>query len=108
MLFNSLLGATLPDWLSAIVPVVKITMMSLITLTALIIIVIVLRMDSTGEGNAANSITGQQGVQDSFFKKNQASSKEGRLKNLIVISSSLIAILTVLYFIFTAIIDKFE
>ena len=108
MTVTSLLGATLPDWLSASVPVIKTVLIALIALSAICIIVIVLSMDSTGEGNAANSITGQQGVQDSFYKKNMASTKEGRLKRLMVISSSLVGILTIVYFIFTAIIDKFE
>ncbi|MBQ7307653.1 MAG: preprotein translocase subunit SecG [Clostridia bacterium] len=107
MLNNMLLGATMADWFATLVPVIKSVLIGLITLSAICIIVIVLKMDSTGEGAAANSITGQQGIQDSFYQKNKASSKEGRLKNLIIICSTLIAVLTILYFVFTAIIENF-
>lgn len=103
---NMILSATMPDWFSNAVPFIKIFLMALILLSAIAIILIVLRMDSTGEGAASNSITGQQGVQDSFYKKNMSSSKEGRLKRLMIICSSLIAILTVVYLVFTSIIDK--
>ena len=107
MLENMLLGATMADWFAALVPVIKTVLIALITLSAICIIIIVLKMDSTGEGAAANSITGQQGIQDSFYQKNKASSKEGRLKKLIIVCSSIIAILTIIYFVFTAIIEKF-
>lgn len=100
-------SATMPQWLSNAVPFIKTALIALILLCSIFVIVIVLKMDSTGEGAAANSITGQQGVQDSFYKKNIASSKEGRLKKLIAICSILVAVLTVVYFIFTAIIENF-
>ena len=110
MLSKMILAATMPEWLSASVPYIKTTMIVLITLAAIFITIIVLKMDSIGEGNTTNSITGKQGTeqQDSFYKKNMASSKEGRLKRLIVICSITIAVLTVIYFIFSAFIDKFN
>lgn len=103
---NMFLGASMPDWLSVAVPIIKIALVVLIAISAIAIILIVLSMDTTGEGAAANSITGRQGVQDSFLRKNMSSSKEGRLKTLMIICSSLVAGLTIVYFVFTAIINN--
>ena len=108
MLPNLILAPTMPDWLSAANPYIKSFLIALIMICAIAIIVIVLKMDSTGEGAAANSITGASGIQDSFYKKNIASSKEGRLKKLIVIASVAIAVLSVIYFIFFAFIESFS
>lgn len=104
---NLLLKATMPGWLEVSYPIIQTIIIIAIALCAIAITLIVLFMDSTGEGEAANSITGASGVQDSYFSKNSASTKEGRLKKLIAICSISIAVLTIVYFIFAKIISIF-
>ena len=73
--------------------------MILITLLAVAIIVIVMSMESNADGGT-NVISGQS---DSFYAKNQGSSKEGRLKKAIIICSIAIAVLAVLFWVTWAI-----
>ena len=103
---NLIAAATMPDWLSNSVPVIKSFLIAVIFICSVLITIVVLSMRSTGDGAAANSITGSSGIQDSFYKKNMASSKEGRLKRNMTILSITIAVTTVIYFIFSITIDK--
>lgn len=104
----NLLLATMPKWLEITYPIVQTIIIIAIALCAIAIIVIVLCSDSTGEGQASNSITGAAGIQDSYFSQNASSTKEGRLKKLIAICSISIVVLTILYFIFAKILTIFD
>lgn len=106
MLNNLILATTMPDWLSTIYPFIYSFIVALMVIASIAIIVIVIKMDSV-EGAAGNSITGASGIQESYYQKNIGSSKEGRLKKLIIICSVAIAVLTIIYFIFSGFISSF-
>ena len=80
-------------------PVIRIICMILIALLAIATIVIVMCMESNADGGT-NVISGQS---DSFYAKNQGSSKEGRLKKAIIVCSISIAVLVVVFWITWAI-----
>ncbi len=95
-LFNQLLDATTyPDWITSSFPIIRIVLMSLIVLCTLAIIIIILRMEINPEGGR-NVISGSN---DSFYAQNQSSTKEGRLKKMIIIASITLLVLTLLFFV---------
>lgn len=97
-MFNRLL-ATYPDWMTASFPVIRIVLMVIIALCAIAIIAIVMSMETNAEGGT-NVISGQS---ESFYSKNQGSSKEGRLKTAITICGIVIAVLSIAFWILWAI-----
>lgn len=90
---------TYPEWMTASFPVIRVVLMVLIALLAVAIIVIVMSMESNPDGGT-NVISGQS---DSFYSKNQRSSKEGRLKTAIIICSVTIAVLAIAFWILWAV-----
>ena len=90
---------TYPEWMTASFPVIRIVLMVLIALLAISIIAIVMSMESNPDGGT-NVISGQS---DSFYSKNQRSSKEGRLKTAIIICSVAIAVLAISFWILWAV-----
>ena len=90
---------TVAPWISASFPVIRIVLLILIALLAIATIVIVMCMESNADGGT-NVISGQS---DSFYAKNQGSSKEGRLKKAIIVCSISIAVLVVVFWITWAI-----
>ena len=54
-------------------------------------------MQITGGSNTSNAITGNQ---DSYYAQNKSGSREGRITKLIYIILGLIALFSILYFIF--------
>ena len=98
-MFNLLLDETYPKWMTDSFPIIRIVLLSLIALLAIAIITIVMTMESNPDGGT-NVISGQS---ESFYAKNQGSSKEGRLKKAIVICGILIAVLAVAFWILWAI-----
>lgn len=97
-MLNLLLNAT-PPFVSQGFPIIRGIIMGIIAVLAVAIIVIVMCMESNADGGT-NVISGQS---DSFYAKNQGSSKEGRLKKAIIICSISIAVLAVLFWITWAI-----
>ena len=83
------------DWISASFPIIRIVLMVLIVLLALSVVVIILCMESNPDGGS-NVISGST---DSFYSHNQSSTREGRLKRLIVIFSIILVVLAVLFFV---------
>ena len=67
----------------------------LTAIAAIVIIVAVLIQPSNPDGGR-NVITG---TNDSYYAQNKGSTKEGRLKKLIVISSVLILVLTIAFYV---------
>lgn len=92
-------GSAYPDWMTSSFPVIRIVIMSLIAVLAIAVVVIVMCMESNPEGGT-NVISGQS---DSFYSKNQGSSKEGRLKKAIIICSIAIAVLAIAFWVLWAI-----
>lgn len=87
--------STIAPWIASSFPVIRIILLILIALLAMAIVAVVMCMESNADGGT-NVISGQS---ESFYAKNQGSSKEGRLKKAIVICSILIAVLAVLFWI---------
>jgi len=88
-----------PEWMTSSFPVIRIVLMVLLALLAIAIVVIVMTMESNPDGGT-NVISGQS---DSFYSKNQSSSKEGRLKKAIIICSIAIAVIAIAFWILWAI-----
>ncbi|MGN1212876.1 MAG: preprotein translocase subunit SecG [Christensenellales bacterium] len=100
-MLNLLLDASNPvsPFISEGFPVIRVICMILIALLAIAIIAIVMCMESNADGGT-NVISGQS---DSFYAKNQGSSKEGRLKKAIIVCGISIAVLVVVFWITWAI-----
>lgn len=100
-MFNLLLDeiTSYPKWMTDSFPIIRIVLLALIALLSVAIIVIVMTMESNPDGGT-NVINGQS---ESFYAKNQGSSKEGRLKKAIVICGILIAVFAVAFWILWAI-----
>lgn len=90
-----LLEVTYPDWVTNSFPVLRMIFMITIVLCALAVIFIILKMESNPEGGK-NVISGSS---DSFYSQNKSSTKEGRLKRLIVIFSVILIVITLLFFV---------
>ena len=101
MNFVNLLLADGPvaNWISKSFPIMQTILIILIALLAVAIIVCVLLNPSNSDGGS-NAITGSN---ESFYSQNKGSSREGRLKKIIIISSACIFVFTVLYLILTKI-----
>ena len=82
-------------WISSSFPIIRVVVLVLIALLAIAIISIVMCLESNADGGT-NVISGQS---ESFFAKNQGSSREGRLKKAIVVCGIAIAVLAVLFWI---------
>lgn len=94
-----LLLETYPDWMTKSFPVIRVILLSLIALFAIAVVVIVMLMESNPDGGT-NVISGQS---ESFYAKNQGSSKEGRLKKAIIICSITVAVLAIAFWILWAV-----
>ena len=101
MNFLNLLLADKPvaNWISKSFPIFQTILIILIAILAVAIIVCVLINPSNPDGGS-NAITGSN---ESFYSQNKGSSREGRLKKIIIISSACIFVFTVLYLILTKI-----
>ena len=88
-------ASTIPSWISASFPIIRVVLLILIALLAIAIVVIVMCMESNADGGT-NVISGQS---ESFYAKNQGSNKEGRLKKAIIVCSISIAVLAILFWI---------
>lgn len=101
MNFVNLLLADGPvaSWISNTFPIFQTILIILIALLSVAIIVCVLLNPSNTDGGS-NAITGSN---ESFYAQNKGSSREGRLKKIIIISSACIFVFTVLYLILTKI-----
>ena len=82
-------------WVSTSFPIIRIVLMAVIVLCAIAIIIAVLRMESNPEGGN-NVITGSS---DSFYAQNQSSTKEGRLKKLIIICGIILIVCALVFFV---------
>lgn len=84
-----------PQWVSKTFPVIQTILLVIIGLSALAIILAILIQPSNPDGGS-NAITG---VSDSYYLKNKSSTKEGRLKRVIITCAVLVFLCTVLYFV---------
>jgi len=88
--------ASLPNWVTSSFPIIQTVLLVLISLCAVgIIVAIILQPAKTESGT--NAITGQ--TFDSYYAKNKASTREGRLEKLIIGCIIALFVLTILYFV---------
>lgn len=88
MLNRLLDGGTLPEWITTSFPIIRMVLMIVIVLCAVAIIIAILAMESNPEGGR-NVISG---TNDSFYAQNQGSTKEGRLKRIVIVSSIILIV----------------
>ena len=94
-MYNFLLSAA-SDFSAAVVPVARWVFIGLIFVCSLIIIGATL-FQSSSEDNNATAISG--GQQESYYSQNKGESKDGKLNRATIVSSIIIAVCTVLYFV---------
>ncbi len=100
---NLLLSDTpIAEWISISFPIIQTILIILIALLAVTIVISVLLTPSNPDGGS-NAITGSN---ESFYSQNKGSSKEGRLKRIVIIASICIFVFTILYLILSRIYNK--
>lgn len=92
----NLLMGTRPAWMDTTFPVLERICLVILALLALVLVVLVF-MQITGGGETSNAITGNQ---DSYYSLNKSGSREGRITRTIYICLGLIALFSILYFVF--------
>lgn len=94
--FNLLLAATeRPKWVADSFPVLQGIIIGLISLISILMIVAIL-VSPPDTGTGTNAITG---ASESYYTKNRNKNNLGRIRNLIIICSISIAVLTIIFFI---------
>lgn len=82
-------------WVSDSFPYIQMGLVILIAIACIVMIVAILASPpETGRGN--NAVTG---ASESYYTKNRGSNNQGRIRNLIIICASVIAVSAILYFI---------
>ncbi len=96
-MFNLLLESTVyADWITKSMPIIRSIFVILMLIFSLTVIIICLATESNAE-SGSNVITGNS--YESFYSQNKASTREGRLKRLLIVSSILTAVCAILYFV---------
>lgn len=91
-MFNLLLAKS--DFSTNVLPVVRIVLIALIFICAVTLIITCL-LQSSADENGATALTGQE----SYYSQNKGESRDGKLKKATIISSIIIAVSVILYFI---------
>ena len=87
---------TVPTWIDNTFPVFERICLVILAVLSLVLVVLVF-MQITGGSETTNSITGNQ---DSYYSQNKSGSREGRITRLVYICLGLIALFSILYFVF--------
>lgn len=82
------------DFMTDVLPVVREVLIGIVLICAIGLIVSTL-LQSSADENGATAVTGQE----SYYSQNKGESRDGRLKKITIILSSIIAVCTVLYFV---------
>ncbi|MFA6860166.1 MAG: preprotein translocase subunit SecG [Clostridia bacterium] len=92
--FNALILADrVPEWVSTSFPIIRTIMICIMTVCAVFLIITVL-MQSNTSGGGTNVISG---TQESYYSQNKGSNREGRLKKITIITTSIIAVSTIIF-----------
>jgi preprotein translocase subunit SecG len=84
-----------PQWVSDSFPIIQGIVVAIMALCSVVLIIAVLSSPpETGIGN--NPITG---TNESYYAKNKSTNNLGRIRNVIIICSSIIALCCVVYFV---------
>lgn len=95
-MLNLLLSETYASWITTSMPILRSIFVIIMLLTSLTVIIICLATDSNAEGGT-NVITGNS--YESFYSQNKKSTREGRLKRLLIISSIICGFCAIMYFV---------
>jgi preprotein translocase subunit SecG len=92
-MIQSLLGVE--QWVADSFPYIQAALVVILALASIIMIIAILASPpETGQGS--NAITG---ASESYYTKNRGKNNQGRIRNLIIICASIIAVCAILYFI---------
>lgn len=97
-MLNLLLDSTqtYAPWLETTIVVVRSVLVILMLLASLTVVIICLATESNAE-SGSNVITGNS--YESFYSQNKGSTREGRLKKLLIISSIIVGVCAILFFV---------
>ena len=87
---------TYAPWLETTIVVVRSVLVILMLLASLTVVIICLATESNAE-SGSNVITGNS--YESFYSQNKGSTREGRLKKLLIISSIIVGVCAILFFV---------
>ena len=90
-----LMASTVPDWVLASFPVIRLVLLILMVVLAVAMILVVLFQPASGDGMGA--ISGQ--VSDTFYSKNKGRSLEGIMKRLTIILAVSLFVVSLLFFV---------
>ena len=101
--FFSLLAASdLPRWITESFPIIKGILVGYIALASIAIIILVLVQPSNSHGGLS-AITGQ--TTETYYSHNKGATREGRLKKITAWIALSIAIVAVVFFILSLIVE---
>lgn len=89
-------GETIAPWITTTMPILRSIFVVLMLVCAITVIIICMATESNPDGGS-NVITGN--TYESFYSQNKGSTREGRLKRLLIISSIITGVCAVLYFV---------
>jgi len=92
-LLNS--SRTLPPWVTTSFPWIQGGLVVIIAITCVVLIIGVL-VSPPQTGTGSNVITG---ASESYYTKNKGKNNQGRIRNLVIICASVIALCAILYFV---------
>ncbi len=94
----------MPDWISNSFPIIQTILIILVAIVAIIVLVAILFTTPNTSGGS-NAVTG---VNESYFMQNKGTSKEGKLKRIIITGAVLVLVFTILYFVLFGIYSGFD
>ncbi len=93
MNYLSMLGASQSDFITKVFPILRYVLFGIICVCAVVIIVSVL-LQSNSSNESGNIITGSQ---ESYYAKNKGSTRDGKLKLITIICSSIIGACAIIH-----------
>lgn len=82
------------DWVNGFLPILRYILFFLVIACSIIIIITVLMQSNTSSGG--DPITG---IQESYYTKNKGATRDGKLKIVTIVCSSIILVSVIVYFI---------
>lgn len=89
-----MLLSDVPVWMTNSFPIIRIVLFALVVLCAVVVIIATLFQN---EDSADTDVI--TGVQESYYSKNKGGSRDAKLKIITIVSSIVLAVCTVLYFV---------
>ena len=94
-MLQNLLNTSPPGWIADSFPYIQAALVIIIALCCIVMIIAILASPpETSQGS--NVVTG---ASESYYTKNRGQNNQGRIRNLIIICSSVIAFCAILFFI---------